>query len=189
DGVVVDGFNQGRIAMQHLLEMGHRRIGLVDTTADAPTYDDIREGMQAVLADAGMSWEDLERVSLSEADLDPEEPWANGERGASKLLAEHDNLTALLGINPHITLGCYRAVRATGRRVGHDVSVLAIGSDLPTFALLQPSISVVDSPMEQIGERAAMRLRKLINSDGGRSRITEMPPTLIRRDSVQEISH
>ncbi len=205
DAVVVDGFQQGRTAMKYLLDKGHRRIGFVDTTADAATFDEIREGMQAALEATELSWEDLRRVALSEADLDADTPWANGERAANLLLGndqranqrddqaddgdEDDDgqLTALIGINPHITLGCYRAARAAGRKIGIDISVLAMGSDLPTFALLQPSISVVDSPMEAIGERAARRLVKLMDGESDSSRVIELPPKLVERESVHSV--
>ena len=190
DGVSVDGFGQGRLAAEHVLGRGHRRIGLVDTTADTATYDDIREGMQAALAERGLGWGDLERVAVSEADLNPEQPWANGERAAERLLGGFPDLTALIGINPHLTLGCYRAAEAAGRGIGGDFGILAIGSDLPSFALLRPGLDVVDTPMNQIGERAARHLRKLIDQggEGGGGHVIELPPRLIERGSVPDLN-
>jgi DNA-binding LacI/PurR family transcriptional regulator len=48
-------------------------------------------------------------------------------------------------------------------------------------------MSVVDSPIELIGERAARRLFRMIEGDAGRGRTNEMPPILIVRESVGQV--
>lgn len=182
DAVEADHAAIGRAACTLLLERGHRRIGLVDTTGDSPSQRAFQAGADEALAAAGLRFADLPRADTDVADLNPVEPWANGERAARALLAAHPGLTAVVGGNNNLSLGIWRALRALGRRVPAQVSLLSIG-DLPAFATLDPPVTAVHSPLEELGRRAAGLL--LGRLDGAEAaRVERVAPVVELRGSL-----
>ena len=184
DAVVIDGFEVGRQAVDLLLRRGHRRIGFVDTEAHTRVWAETRQGMASALRQHGLPADALARVAVSASHLDPERPWYRGELAARELLSREPDLTAVVGVNPHVTLGVVAAVQSLGRRVGPDVSVLAMGSDIPTFSIVRPAMSVVDYPMERMAERAALRLLRVMEDRRSPPQTVQLPPQLLDRDSV-----
>lgn len=187
DAVSVDGLQMGEMVFTHLLECGHRRIGMVDSTSDERTHVDIRIGADRALKRHCLQYEDLPRIKTSASDLNAEEPWARGQEAAAKLLTEHRDMTAMVGINHHLTLGIYRAIRAAGKRIPEDVSLVGLGSDLTVFSMTEPGITMVDSPYEMVAERAAYRLREIIEGKSGEPQTVFLAPKLIERGSVKNI--
>ncbi len=184
NAVVVDGVEMGRMGFDHLLSRGHRHIGFVDATADAPTNTEIRDGAAMALTRAGLSFSQLATTSVAGGVLDSEAPWAMGEEAANRLMKEHPELTAIIGVDPHVTLGIYRAVKASGKQIGQDMSILGLGGDLPAFAMLEPSLTVVDGGIEDISSRAVRRLQRIIKGQDTRVYSIFIPPSLVIRNSV-----
>ena len=184
DAVVVDGVEMGRLAFDHLLKSGHRRIGIVDTNSDSHTHRDARLGAAAALQNAGLEWDELPRVVTDADDLDVREPWARGEAATRRLLAGHSDLSAIIGTNSHLALGAYRAIKASGRHIPDEVSLLAMGSDLTVFSMTEPPMTLVDMPLEAICERAARQLLNIIENSDGQNGTIQLSPQLIERGSV-----
>lgn len=187
DAVSVDGLEMGRIAFDYLLSRGHRNIAVVDSTSDDRASVDIRAGADRVLHHYGLQYDALPRVKTSAGDLDAEHPWARGQEAAAELLARYPNTTAMIGINQHLALGVYRAIKAAGKRLPDDISLVGIGSDLTVFSMTEPGITIVDDPLEKITERAAYRLRDIIEGRSGEPVTVHLAPTLIERGSVRAI--
>lgn len=185
--VVIDGTQMGIMAFTHVLEKGHRKIGFLDVSADAPTHQETRDGIAMALAQYRMKPDALHRLELGGGDLSSDAPWALSEAVAKKLLAEHPELTAIIGADPHVTLGVVRAAKAAGKTLGRDLSVLGMGGDLQTFAMLEPGVSVVDVGVEATGIRAAQRLCQMIERQDSRVFSVYMPPELIDRESVASL--
>lgn len=189
DAVVTDSTAIGRLAMRHVLERGHRRIGLVDHTADAASNQRVRRGMADALAEFGLDFDTLPRVRTSASDLNDRDPWANGRQAAMRLLQRHDQLTAVLGINEHISMGVLQGVKAMGRRVPEDVSVMAIG-ELNAFDVSEPGLSCIRVPHEAMGRAAALRLAEVIPREqlvDDAPRRAELAPELVSRRSVADL--
>lgn len=188
DAVVADTDAIGRLAMGHVLSHGHRRIGIVDHTADASSNQRVRQGMDAVLQEHGLDFHRLARVRISVADLNSEDPYANGREAAKQLLLKHPDLTAIVGINENIAMGVLQGVKATGRSVPGDVSVMAIG-ELNAFQVAEPGLTCVRLPHEAMGREAAARLTAILAQEGQvqeAPRRLELSPELICRASVAE---
>ncbi|QDU70475.1 GntR family transcriptional regulator [Mucisphaera calidilacus] len=187
DAVVFDGVEAGRLAFGHLLKKGHRRIGYVDLGSQVPSFCDIRTGADMALREYGLRFSDL-AVSYVEGDVvDLSEPHANGTRATQSLLAEHPDLTAVVGINPVITTGIARAVHESGRSVPKDVSVVAIGDD-GSFALSRPQITAVWTRKSVAAGRAAVRLCQILDGDAGSPRVMQVMPRLVERNSVLDLT-
>ncbi len=189
DAVVPDSAAIGRMAMRHLLERGHRKIGLVDHTADAASNQRVRLGMAEELTKAGLDFATLPRVRTSASDLNDRDPWANGREAATRLMQAHDDLTAMLGINENISMGVLQAVKAGGHRVPTDISVMAIG-ELNAFDVSEPGLSCIRIPHEAMGHAAATRLSEIMADDAPVApapRRTELAPELVERGSVDSL--
>lgn len=184
DSVTTDCRAMGLHAMQYLLDRGHRKIGVIELSANSSSFDELRAGMDEALAGYGLSYESLPRIVTDATDLNPSLPWANGERAGLRLLAENPDVTALIGVNEHLSLGALRAVRASGRRVPQDVSVLSI-SDLPAFIATDPAVTAIAQPHEEMGRVAADRLLQILRGEGpAEPQRVKLKPTLCERDSV-----
>jgi LacI family transcriptional regulator len=189
DAIIGDGYAMGRIGLNYLLGKGHRHIGIVDTTSDEQTAQDVRKGAASAMQKAGLSFEKLPCVCTSASDLNPKEPWKLGQQAAVKLLKNNPPITAIVGVNPHLALGAYHAVRSLGKSVPSDVSILALENDLTIFQMTQPTISVVDMPLEEMAERSVERLCEIIRQQADYdspipNRMVQLSPQLIERQSV-----
>ncbi|HAI14655.1 MAG TPA: hypothetical protein DCM28_23320 [Phycisphaerales bacterium] len=184
DAVVADGVAMGQQAIEHLLANGHRRIGYVGNQAQYHFNQELFEGFELGLGRCGMGLDDLAVSHVNATQLDSQQPWRNGQVAAARLLAEHEEVTAVIGMNPHITLGVYKAVESCGLQVADDVSVLGLFSDLSFFTALEPSVSVVCCDLTQIGQRAALQLRQRIENPNLPRRTVCLLCELIERQSV-----
>jgi LacI family transcriptional regulator len=130
-----------RQAVEHLAELGHRRVGMVDGTPAWNTAD-ARHG--TFLAGFGLddSWTARDEPSAD-----------GGQRAAGVLLERHPDLTAIFAFNDVMAAGVLDALRRAGRRVPGDCAVIGFdGTQL--CALLQPPLSTVAIDFGELGRRA-----------------------------------
>ncbi len=186
NAVVPDMAEAGRLAVAHLIENGHRRIGIVDHTGDSASNRSGREGMGAAFAVAGIRMEQVPRILTEVTDLNATDPWENGRRATRRLLADHPDLTAVLGVNENLSMGVLQALKAMGRRVPEDLSVIAIG-DLRIFEASEPPMTCVRIPHEELGRQAALRLVDVMAGEpiASHPAWVQLEPLLVRRGSVQ----
>lgn len=186
DAVVADGVEMGQMAMAHLLSHGHQRIGYICNQTDYHFNSEILEGFALSLKTHGMTIENVAIAKVSATDLNSERPWQNGQKAAWHLLQQNLDLTAIIGMNPHITLGAYKAVGQVNKKIGDDISLLGLFSDLSFFSALEPTVSVVCCDLNQIGQRAAGLLRQRIENPNTPNRSLCLSASLISRQSVQQ---
>jgi LacI family transcriptional regulator len=165
------------LAVRHLRELGHERIGHVA----GPSWVSTGQGRR----DAFLDW-------IGETGLDPdpdlveEAEWYQVEPGTSAaltLLGRHPDLTAIVAANDLLALGCYRAVRSLGRVIGTDVSITGY-NDIPLLDLMQPPMTAVRVPYRQMGADAASTLLALIAGEVVAPGPVLLPPTLAIRSST-----
>ena len=138
--IAVDEHAAGRQAMDHLLHLGHRRIGMIDVE-DAGRPDGRRAAWEAALRDAGVE---------PDGDLVVTVP-ADGEGGAdgmARLLGLRSPPTAVFAHSDEIALGAVRTLRRAGLRVPEDLSVIGI-DDHPLAALTD--LTTVAQPVREQG--------------------------------------
>jgi len=152
----------GRAATRHLLELGHRRIGMIAGPADQLYCRARLDGYRAALETAGRL---LEPHLVGHAELTRE----GGYIAAQALLSRPDRPTAIFASNDLQALGVYDAARAAGLRVPADLSVVGF-DDLPVAALVDPPLTTVRQPLTEMAVAA-----------------TEMALALGRRDRVPQV--
>ena len=146
--VTVDEHGASVAAVEHLVELGHTRIGFIGTPEATPLPFDVptkrRAGYRAALAAAGIDHDD--RLEMT-GDFRV----ASGHRAMSQLLALADPPTAVFAISDEMALGALRAVADRGMRVPEDVSV--VGFDDHDFAEVFGLTTIRQDPRWQ-GETA-----------------------------------
>ncbi|OYO16753.1 LacI family transcriptional regulator [Enemella evansiae] len=173
DAVASDDVAGGRIALQHLLALGHRRIGFLNGSLDIKQCRDRREGArQAITEHGGDPDEDLVEIEVASMDA------TNGHGAMAQLLEDHGELTAVFCINDLVALGAMRAAREAEVAVPGELSVL--GYDDVSFAgELAVPLTSVRQPMYQMGAEAASLLL-----DPGAARQILFTPALVVRAST-----
>lgn len=165
------------LAVRHLRELGHTRIGHVAGPAWVSTGMGRRQ--------AFLDW--MDTVGLdNNPDLVEEAEWYQVEPGnvaALELLRRHPDLTAVVAANDLLGLGCYRAARTLGRAIGVDISITGY-NDMPLLDLMQPSMTAVRVPYRQMGADAAATLLALISNEEVPAGPVRLAPTLAIRAST-----
>jgi LacI family transcriptional regulator len=157
-----DDVRGGSLAVDHLLELGHRRIAQVQGPMDVEPFRARTQGCDRRLASAG-----LEVVARAEPATSP--TVIGGERHTLELLAACGDRppTALFVQNDLLALGALSALRSRGLRCPEDVSVVSY-NDAFFAAYTQPALTTVRLPAYEIGFAAGrLAVRHVEGSDGG----------------------
>jgi LacI family transcriptional regulator len=172
--VQVDNREGARLATQHLLELGHRRIGHVSGAAGLRISDERVAGYREAHHAVGIEPDPrhVVRGSFTEA----------GGRAAGRALLDH-GVTAIFAANDLSALGVINALTGRGLRVPDDVSVVGF-DDVRLAAYTSPPLTTVHQPAREIAERATRALWML--RDGGRvdELVQLLEPRLVVRAST-----
>jgi len=166
----------GLSAVEHLLSLGHRRIGLVAGThmllCSRARLDGYRAGLEA----AGIPIED---ELIKEGDFYHESGFSAG----NALLSLPDPPTAIFASSDQMAFGVYEAVRQRGMRVPDDVSVVGF-DDLSEARWLSPPLTTVRQPLAEMGVLAARTVLRLASGDELESPRVELATALMVREST-----
>jgi len=153
-------------AVEHLVDLGHRRIALITgSTAQLPGRERL-EAMRAVMARRPERVEAVYRPGSFSAE--------HGEVAARELLAAAEPPTAVIAGGNQLLIGLLRVMRERGLRVARDVSIVTC-DDVPLSELYEPPIATIDRDTVGLGRVAAeLLLGRLV---GGEEPRTEVLPT------------
>lgn len=174
--VVVDDVLGARLAVEHLVSLGHRRIAHLSGPLFTDTGLGRLQGYRSAVRELGLPFE-----SEWVVECDFREP--SGRAGMRKLLAAQNRPTAVFTCNDQVAIGALGALAEAGLRVPDDISVVGF-NDLPIVRFLQPPLTTVHLPLAEMGAWAAeMLICKLRGQPLAQpSRI--VAPTLIARGST-----
>lgn len=160
-------------AFGHLLELGHRRIGHLAASFDAPTFHLREAARRRMLAEAGLD-PDAQPRAVTGIGIDP------ARDAAGPLLSETP--TAVFCDDDLIAAGFYLAARERGLRIPRDVSV--VGFDDMDFArVLEPPLTTVALDAERLGASAFELLQQRMKGRRIRRRVV-LPAELLVRGST-----
>lgn len=170
----VDADNGGgaRLATQHLIKSGRRRIGTITGQLDTRAGADRLRGFQETMAVAGLDNTWIERGDFTED---------SGAQAAARLLAAHPDLDGLFAASDNMAAGALRVLKAHGRSVPADVAVVGF-DDLPIARHTDPPLTSVNQPIQALGREMAEMLVHLIN--GERPSALILPTRLTVRESA-----
>lgn len=169
DTVLVNNRRGGAIAIEHLVGLGHRRIGIINRTLDTSTARERHEGAVAALADAGLGTDDLVRFGTYSV--------ASGRNLAAELLSRPDRPTALFAGSDTMALGALRAARELGLRVPRDVSIIGFDG-IPLVDMVTPKLTTVAQPIYGLGHQAATLILERRRDAGREPRSVILEPEL-----------
>ena len=179
--VVLDHRRAAHLALEHLRELGHRRIAFIKG--------------QAFSSDTEIRWQAIRQaaieLSLSIAPkltmqlVGNESSRQLGYEVTRKLLASREPFSALFAFNDLSAIGALGALRENGVRVPEDVSVVGF-DDIQSAAFQNPGLTTVRQPLRRMGRLAAETVLHSITSPGPRAagRRIMMEPEFIVREST-----
>ncbi|WP_116131929.1 LacI family DNA-binding transcriptional regulator [Tropicimonas sp. IMCC34043] len=177
--VISDSYQGGLLAVRHLAELGHHRIGFITGNM---RLSSARARLQAC------------RDSVAQMSLDPD-PWLvtegnfaqrGGFDAANQLLALPQRPTAIFAANDLSALGAMAAIREAGLQVPQDISVVGF-DDIPLAHQMHPPLTTVRQPLQEMGRSAVNMLLPLILGLDLPSRQTVLPNELVVRGSTARL--
>lgn len=183
DYLAVDSVVGAYAATEHLLQLGHRRIGMITNRMDLPVGRMRLEGYQAALAMASVSFC---------PELVIEGPWgvANGEQRAMTLLSMPQPPTAIFAGDDQMAIGAMRAIARAGLRIPQDISLVGF-NDIEYAQYLAPALTTVRQPLFEMGYRAGLHVCRMID-DGDQApsmRVTLQPELIVRESTGRVPQH
>jgi DNA-binding LacI/PurR family transcriptional regulator len=169
--VAFDDMAGARLAVEHLLELGHCRLAHIAAPASRTSLLRI-VGFRAALDDAG-----LEPTAIVSCDQSLE----GGRVAALDLLSRDERPTAILTYDDLVGIGAMRAAHSVGVRVPDDLSIVGC-DDIDVSAFVEPPLTTVRHPKREIGRVAMQLLLSALGGEGAPARIA-LPGTLIVRSS------
>jgi LacI family transcriptional regulator len=168
------------LATSRLIELGHRRIGMIAGPAQYSLSGWRIEGWRRAMVDHGLPCEGL----LESGDFGYE----SGTRAARALLDRNPDLTAIIGSSDQMTLAALEVARDRGLVVPRDLSLISF-DNTPIVRFSQPPLTAVDQPIAETVSRAAELLIARAHAEGGDGdddgdRVIEVAAGLVERSST-----
>lgn len=177
DVVKTDNVEAGRLATSHLLELGHRRIGIIVGIPGLATSDDRHAGYLKAHREAGVTPD----VALTLAGQFDQRA---AHDAAQRLMSLPEPPTAIVSISNMMTVGLLFALRERGVSVPRDMSFVGI-DDLDFSGILEPRPTVVATPIVDMARRSIELLLAQISGGQPPSMRREVwQPRLVSRKSA-----
>jgi DNA-binding LacI/PurR family transcriptional regulator len=186
DCVSVDNFVGGKLAAEHLLESGRKRLGFVTMAHRGHQSSTVKErlnGFNYALQTAGLPsakvWgKNVISQSTGEA--------VGYEIVHEALTSEKTPFDAVFASNDNLAYGAMRAIREANRAIPGDIAVVGF-DDQDASAFVEPPLTTIRQPVQSVGEAAVELLLKHLNADPAtirkESERIKIEPTLIKRGS------
>ena len=165
----------GRLATEHLLSLGHRRIAIIGGDATLPCSRDRIAGYRAALEDAGAP---VDPVLIRPGMFAHQ----TGYEQTIALLDLPEPPTAIFAGSDAQAMGVYAALRVRGLKVPDSMSVVGF-DDVPIASIVTPALTTVRQPLVEMGRGATTMLLRLIAEEPLDSKRVELTTTLIERES------
>ena len=179
--VVPDEEGGSRVAVQSLLDAGHRRIGFLNNTDDVPATRDRLRGFRNALNEAGLDG------GAAPVESEPSEV-LGGYLAALRMLKREDRPTGLFCYNDRMAMGAYRAAAELGISIPNELSVVGFDDQELIAANLYPGLTTVALPHYEMGAWATERLIDAIEGKADLAVLAAKPTILecplVTRESI-----
>ena len=174
--VDIDAVNGAALAVKHLIERGHRRIGMItNASLEYSSAQQRRMGYQNALKEAGI---EPDESLVREGAYTP----ASGFKAMEKLLQVFPRPTAVFIASDVVCLGAIRAIKRAGLRIPQDIAVVGF-DDIPLADFYEPPLTTVHIPAYGLGWAAGDRLVRLVQGETLDQEGTLLESELIIRNS------
>jgi LacI family transcriptional regulator len=164
-------------AMEHLIELGHRRIAIIRGLEGNRDANERWQGYRTALEAAGIPINPIyELPGTFTRD--------SGHDAASVILTMDPRPTAVFASNDYMAIGAMSAFYTAGLRIPEDIAVVGF-DDVPSACFASPPLTTIRVPIFELGSRALLRLVDLVEGRNGSTHHDEvLPVQLIVREST-----
>jgi LacI family transcriptional regulator len=166
------------LAAHHLLDTGHRAIGVIAGPRHWASNTRRINGYRRALQEAGLP---LHAVHVERTTID------SGEAAYQQISAQYPDLTAICAVNDAMAIGAIRAAQRSGKVVPADLSVVGF-DDIDWARLNDPPLTTVNIPKLQMGKEAANRLIMVLNDPDLHPTEIKVAVQFVQRNSSQGLN-
>lgn len=170
-----DGREGMRLIVQHLIDLGHRRIAFITPSAGLMFGRYRLQGYHETMTANGLP---TDPAWIVEGDMTQH----GGATAVNSLLTLDPMPTAVIGGNDLMAMGAITRIRQEGLRVGQDIAVVGF-DDIPLAEFTQPPLTTIRQPIYDIGRKTCAMLIDLINGRLSQSTHELLIPSLVIRES------
>ncbi|HWA00202.1 MAG TPA: LacI family DNA-binding transcriptional regulator [Caulobacterales bacterium] len=163
-------------AAAHLAKLGHKRIACIAGPPGFRSRKERREGFIEGLRAHGL---DLPAGLI----VDGAYTYESGMEAAKVLLSRTPRPTAIFASNDEMAAGVYRVAQDMGLEIPNDLSVVGF-DDMPVSSRLQPPLTTVHWPLEDMGRAAAAKLVRSLGEARAEDGVSRVPSSLVVRSST-----
>jgi LacI family transcriptional regulator len=174
--VDADNLRGGYLAARHLIDLGHRRIGMITGRPDLMSAQLREKGFRAAFAEAGIA---VDESLFASGEFDPE----TAEPAAESLLRLPDPPTAVFAANDATALITLAVAQRLGLQVPHDLSIVGF-DNVSDGAMSSPPLTTVEQPLREMGHRAIDLLISRLRQDDDEVRHVRLETRLVERAST-----
>jgi DNA-binding LacI/PurR family transcriptional regulator len=174
--VATDNVEVGRIATEHLIRLGHTRIGHLSGDASSVSNDRL-EGYKLALANNRLRLDKSLIIPCGLLESD-------GYSAMREWLAKDDVPRSIFAVNDPAAIGAMKAIYEAGLGVGEDVAIIGAGN-IHYGDMLRVPLTTVSWSRAEMGQQAAQLLIKAMAGETipPKSRNVSLPPELVIRNS------
>jgi DNA-binding LacI/PurR family transcriptional regulator len=177
DTVVLDNIQGAFNLTEHLIQMGHTRIGVITGLTSMTTGRERYEGYCEALSAYQIPYEP-ELVKFGQPTVE------TGHQHTQALLSLDNPPSALFTGNNMFTVGALHAIREAGLQIPDDISIVAF-DDPEWTTLIDPMLTVVAQPTYELGQKAAQLILQRIANTTHPCETIVLPPRMMYRNSVK----
>ncbi|QUJ69661.1 substrate-binding domain-containing protein (plasmid) [Photobacterium sp. GJ3] len=180
DKIQDNSYQGGYLAAQYLIQSGHREIGCITGPLVRHQAQIRYEGYKRAMNEAGLP---IQPDWIVESDFECD----GGYRAFQQICASGSLPTALFVCNDMMAMGVIHAAYEQGIRIPDDLSIIGY-DDIHIAKFMTPSLTTIHQPKYRLGQAAVETLLKRINKEITDTQVVQLEPTLVKRQSVKEIS-
>lgn len=177
--VAVDGYSGAMLAVRHLLQLGHRRIGLIQLPSELAESEPRYLGYSTALAEASVEADPQLVVEAGRGEQD-------GFQTMQELLSLPEPPTAVLACSDELAFGAMHALYDAGMTVGQDISLIGF-DDVPLAAHIHPPLTTLRQPRRRMGEQLATLLIDIIERRQPKTNHVTLPMRLMVRKTTARV--
>ena len=170
----------GLAAAEHLLELGHRRLGVITGPMDLVCSQDRLDGYRTALTRAGV---DVDESLIRYGEFEEGGAWSGAAALAAELLDLPEPPTAIVAGSDQQAYGVYQAARERGLAIPTDLSVVGF-DDVPLCRWVSPTLTTVRQPLADMAREATRMVLDLARTGERGSNRVELATQLVVREST-----
>ncbi len=175
-----DDSEGSRVAVNHLIDRGHRRIAMIRSISNSPLQDERISGYRRALEDRGIAF-DPELVVTGTTEKHAGYSEEAGFEAMETILNRNMGVTAVFASSDVQAIGAMKAISDAGKTVPEDIAIVGY-DDIKTSAYI--GLSSVDQAMQQIARSATKRLIERVEATSEHEpKSVDITPTLRIRHS------